>query len=338
MPAAPRLSIERVSALLDAFVGKRILVVGDVMLDRFLWGSVSRLSPEAPVPVVEVTSESAFPGGAANVARNICEMGATAYVAGRVGVDDAAQTLIRLLASSGIETSLLLAVDSAHTTVKTRVIARQQQIVRVDREKREILEGEPADRFMQQCEAILPQIDAVIIEDYAKGFVTQQIADFLGSRAHGHKLLAIDPNPANPLRWHGADVIKPNRKEAIEAASLLSGSPFTDWAAAARFLLSKWGTQSVLITLGEEGMGLLEKDALSLSPATAREVFDVSGAGDTAISVFTLARAAGATRFEAMELANRASGIVVGKLGTATVTTQELLAAMTADSAKRAEP
>lgn len=329
------LSTARARELVEAFRGRRILVLGDLMLDRFLWGNVTRISPEAPVPVVEVESESAFPGGAANVARNLRELGAETFLAGSVGDDAAGEMLIGLLRGAGIETSLVARSASAMTTVKTRVIARHQQVVRVDRERRSALDGDTVAELRGKISALARELDAAVIEDYAKGLVTQELADALGAAARGNFPLAIDPNPRNPLRWTGADVIKPNRKEALEAAGMDAAAGPAAWREAGRRLLERWETRSLLVTLGEEGMALFEREAARvwLSPAKAREVFDVSGAGDTAIAVFSLARACGAGGPEAMELANHASGIVVGKLGTATVTPAELIASFEREEA-----
>ncbi len=322
LPAQRALSLERFKALISGFASKRVLVIGDLMLDRFIWGNVSRISPEAPVPVVEVTSESAFPGGAANVARNLAELGAQTEAAGVIGDDEAGRNLEHLLKEAAIGASFLLRSPTDRTIVKTRVVARHQQIVRVDRDWRT-----EADllKAVGLADALTHNFDAVIIEDYAKGAVRQETADEVGRLTAGRCVLAIDPNPKNPLHWTHADVVKPNRREAIEAA----GTRDDDWEAAGRLLLSRWGTRSVLVTLGEDGMALFESPEAPYyhSPTRAREVFDVSGAGDTAIAVFALARACGATGPEAAELANLASGVVVGKLGTATVSTDELLAA-----------
>ncbi len=319
---------QRARQLVSSFAGRRILVLGDVMLDRFLWGTVSRISPEAPVPVVEVASETAFPGGAANVARNLRELGAETFVAGSVGEDAAGETLLQLLQAAGIETSLTVKEPGLMTTVKTRVIAQHQQVVRVDRERRSSISENAIRTLHEKTLDVAGSLDAAIIEDYAKGFVTQQNADALGRMASGRFPLAIDPNPRNPIRWTGADVIKPNKKEALEAAGLAEINSPKAWIMAGQQLLSLWETQSLLLTLGEEGMALFEKEEnkLWLSPTKAREVYDVSGAGDTAVAVFALARACGANRVEAMELANHASGIVVAKLGTATLTPRELIA------------
>jgi D-glycero-beta-D-manno-heptose-7-phosphate kinase len=316
------------------FATQRILVAGDLMLDEFLWGKVSRISPEAPVPVVDVTAESYYPGGAANVARNIREFTTNVAVVGMAGADPYGDRLVNLLQSSGIDTSGVLQDASSFTTVKTRIIARHQQVVRVDRERHTPPTAQQTARAMAYLETAIPQVDAVVISDYCKGFLTQTLADRVCDlvRSHG-KLLTVDPHPHNPLRWHGAAAIKPNRAEAFLAAGMRATDPVDPPAEDESLmrvgsrLLEISGAECVLVTLGEQGMMLFQSNAAPHhTPTRAQAVFDVSGAGDTAIAVFTLALAAGAAPYEAAELANHASGIVVGKLGTATATKDELIA------------
>ena len=312
---------------------RRVLVAGDLMLDEFIWGKVSRISPEAPVPVVAVDRETFYPGGAANVARNLHEFTAKTSVLGLTGDDTAGSRLRELLAAGGIGTDGVVS-HAGPTTVKTRIIARTQQVVRVDRESVE--PAGPAQRkaLLAALDAALPQADGIILEDYGKGFFDEELAaEIIGrSRAAG-RIVAVDPNPGNPLTWHGATVVKPNRHEAFAAA----GVPWTEPAAhpledkqllkVGETLLAKWDAEQLLITLSELGMMLFTKDGQRHhTPTRAREVFDVSGAGDTAIALYTLALCAGATPIEASEIANHASGVVVGKLGTATLTPAELLA------------
>jgi len=323
----------RFSRIVDRFASQRILVIGDLMLDEFIWGKVSRISPEAPVPVVNVTSESYYPGGAANVARNVREFTTGVAVAGMVGGDARGEQLVNLLLAVGIDTTGVQRDSSRFTTTKTRIIARNQQVVRVDRERPEPLANAHTAQVMQYLEAAAPNVDAVIVADYGKGFLTQPLADCIGRWAAANgKILTVDPHPHTSLAWHGATAIKPNRAEAFLAA----GRPLTDpvepvtsdaplIAAGAR-LLEIWNSESLLITLGEHGMLVFEPGRPPYHiPTRAQSVFDVSGAGDTAIAVFTLALSAGAAAREAAEIANCASGIVVGKLGTATVTAAELI-------------
>jgi D-beta-D-heptose 7-phosphate kinase/D-beta-D-heptose 1-phosphate adenosyltransferase len=322
-------------ALIDRFASQRIVIIGDLMLDEFIWGRVSRISPEAPVPVVDVTGESYYPGGAANVARNVREFTAHTAVVGRIGADAHGEKLAGLLAATGIDAASVMREAGAPTAVKTRVIARNQQVVRVDRESKEPLSAAQTERAMRLVDAALEGADAVIVADYGKGFLTQALADHICAKARERgALLTVDPHPHTSLAWPGAAAIKPNRAEAFLAAGLAPSEPVDppteDLAVlgAGKRLLERWGTGALLITLGEQGMLLFSAGAPPYhTPARAQEVFDVSGAGDTAIAVFTLALAAGASPVEAAELANCASSIAVGKLGTATVTPADLRAA-----------
>jgi D-beta-D-heptose 7-phosphate kinase/D-beta-D-heptose 1-phosphate adenosyltransferase len=323
----------RFHQIFESFSRKRILVIGDLMLDEFIWGNVKRISPEAPVPVVEVERESYFPGGAANVARNLREFAGDVHVMGLIGTDSHAEHLKQLLAGEGINLDCIQQDPAYQTIVKTRIIARQQQVVRVDREKKTALTPLQTERAVAQVEKILPGIDAIIIEDYAKGLLHQDFVDAITALAQrSGKILAVDPNPSNVLQWNGVSVIKPNRTEAFAAAGLPASDP-VEPVTGDRHLLEvgailskKWRTENLLITLGEHGMLLFAGDSAPYhTPTLAREVFDVSGAGDTAIALFTLALCSGATAPEAAEISNHASGIVVGKLGTATVTPAELI-------------
>ena len=323
--------LSRLTELINTFSSKRILVAGDLMLDEFVWGRVSRISPEAPVPVVEVVSESAYPGGAANVARNLREFTGHTDLLGIVGDDSAGARLLGLLDQQGIGTLGVLRPATGRTIVKTRVIARQQQVVRVDRDARATITAGQLNEIRTQLEERITQTDAIIFADYGKGFLTQDVVDLIASIARPRGVsMIVDPNPNNPIHWQGMTAIKPNRVETTAAL----GAPVdldnaTALRDAAQKLQAKWATDIVLITLGEHGMWLFERDnAPYHTAARAKEVFDVSGAGDTAISLFTLALASGATAQEAAEIANAASGVVVGKLGTATVTPEELITSM----------
>ncbi len=317
----------RARAVTARFASLRFAVIGDAMLDEFIWGRVSRISPEAPVPVVEVQKEETYPGGAANVARNLRDLGCAVRLLGRIGRDAAGERLTGVLAAEGVDTSGLVRSTETPTIVKTRVIARSQQVVRFDRERRAPLHAAEFAGFEQAMATALPEVDAVIVEDYAKGLLDQRAVDAIAAACAGAgRLWTVDPNPGNPVRWHGATAMKPNRAEAFAAAGEL---PDDDPAAVERVgrrLLDVWRTGLVLMTLGEHGIRLFGADGTDFASATrAREVFDVSGAGDTTIAVFTAALAAGAVPAEAAELANHAAGIVVGKLGTATTTTAEIV-------------
>ena len=339
------LSPDRLRQLLDRFAVLRLLVVGDLMLDEFVWGRVARISPEAPVPVVEVSHTSAYPGGAANVARNLREFTPNVAVMGLVGTDEHADRLRGLMEAGGIALDLLQGEAGWQTIVKTRVIARQQHVVRVDREQR----ADPAMLSTVHARALgllrdrLADFDAVVLEDYGKGFLDQPFVDALTAQASAAGvLLTVDPNPRNPLSWRGATAVKPNRSEAFAAAGRpfhAEGHDFPDrdpeLLEVGRTLLERWQPRAgLLVTLGEQGMMLFEPGGGSPVhlPTRAREVFDLSGAGDTAIALFTLALAAGGTAAEASEIANHAAGVVVGKLGSATLTPTELSASFGPES------
>lgn len=325
-------------SLLRTFADQRILVIGDIMLDRFIWGSVSRISPEAPVPVVEVQRESFYPGGAANVARNLTPFGTRVDLIGLIGTDDNGRLLRQVLADNAISVEHLLAPPDFVTISKTRVVARHQQVVRIDRERKTRPDAEMISRLTAELRSVADQLDGLIIEDYGKGLITQDLVDEVSviSREAG-VTVTVDPNPKNPIRWAGVSTVKPNRLEAFQEAGIEdphdNRQPLDDPAllAVGERLLEKWDCERVLITLGEQGMLLVARDGEPFHiPTMAQEVFDVSGAGDTAIAVFTLALCAGADARAAAMLSNQASGIVVGKLGTAPIEKAELEKAVAA--------
>jgi len=330
------MSFERARELLGRFSGKRILVVGDLMLDRYVVGSVSRISPEAPVPVVLVTHEYSRPGGAANVALNIQSLGGQAVVAGVVGTDAAGDELKRLLETAGIDTAGVMTMQGPQTTVKTRIVAGRQQVVRVDREEsRDKVEGR-MNGFDGLLQSLLPNVSSVIVEDYSKGVVSQGVVDrvMTGCRAAG-VAVSLDPKDNQSLRIEGLRLATPNYREARLAAGLTTKIQDDDpvaqgeLARIGHILQQKWSPELLIVTLGAHGMYLLSRSGEpEMIPTRAREVFDVSGAGDTVIGTATLALAAGATDIEAASLANYAAGVVVGKLGTATCLPHELLECM----------
>lgn len=328
------LSLERVRELLGRIRQTRVLVVGDVMLDQFIWGRVSRISPEAPVPVVEFERESFMPGGAANVARNLTALGGQSSLFGVVGRDASAQQLRSLLAEQRVRCDGLLPVAGYLTATKTRIVAQKQQVTRLDRETCGDISPAATDRLLRKLAAALDSADAVSVGDYAKGVVTQPLVDGLRERCRERGLwLSLDPKPGHALNLRGMSLLTPNRKEAFELAGLTDSvrhvNPLEDGPlqqVAAR-LLDELRPALLLITLGELGMLLCQRghDPFHV-PTVARDVFDVSGAGDTVIASFTLAVAAGASPVEAAIFSNHAAGVVVGKVGTATVTPEELLA------------
>jgi len=333
------MDLKRLRLILDRAASKRILVIGDLMLDEFVWGKVGRISPEAPVPVVEVTGESFFPGGAANVARNLRELVDRVSVIGLTGKDRSGQQLRELLAERKIDISDSLEDEKFPTIVKTRIIARHQQVVRVDREKVASPSARQVAKVVAAVGKRLGEIDAIIFEDYGKGFLTRELVSQIARQARAaKKIVTADPNPHNLIDWSGMTAVKPNRAEAFLAAGIasrdfdVSPKKDVDLVHAGKELLQKWGVQYLLVTLGEHGMMFFEKGKRPHHiPTKARDVFDVSGAGDTAIAMFTLALVCNATPLEAAQIANHASAVVVGKLGTATVTRDELISSFEHD-------
>src|SRR6266567_2374859 len=290
------MNLTRLQEILGRAAAKRILVIGDLMLDEFVWGKVGRISPEAPVPVVEVTGESFYPGGAANVARNLREFVEHVEVIGLLGKDASGRQLRDLLAQQKIDISNAIEDETFRTIVKTRIIARHQQVVRVDREQ---FTPPSTAQIQQAVEAVrrnLTHIDAIIFEDYGKGFLTTELVSQIANDARSAgKIVAADPNPRRTVEWRGLTVIKPNRTEAFLAAGIpghdtdIVPSQDMDLKRAGEALLKKWETKYVLVTLGEHGMMLFqEREAPHYIPTKARQVFDVSGAGDTAIALLTL--------------------------------------------------
>lgn len=328
------LPANRVSQILATAARSRVLVIGDVMLDQFIWGSVARISPEAPVPVVDFQRESFMPGGAANVARNVAALAVKTELYGITGRDPAAAQLKSLLSAQHIGCRGLLEDAARPTSLKTRIVAHKQQVVRIDREECKILEPHIQSRLVAAVKSSLTPADAVVVGDYGKGVISQELLDELKSlcRARG-VWLSVDPKPVHHLDLTRLSLITPNRKEAFELAGLeddaRNENPLADaplMKAAAR-LLDTLQPALLLITLGELGMLLCQRGRQPVHiPTVAQEVFDVSGAGDTVIATFTLAVAGGASPLEAAILSNHAAGIVVGKIGTATVTPEELLA------------
>ncbi len=319
--------------LLAAAEKCKILVLGDVMLDQFLWGHVARISPEAPVPVVEFDRESFMPGGAANVSRNLADLNVPTELFGVVGKDDGAKKLRQILAQQKIGCTGLLTHQKRSTSIKTRIVAHQQQVVRVDRESRTELDQKFAEKLLNALRSALPQADAVIVGDYGKGVVTQYVLDEIKQLCGKHGIwLSLDPKPVHHLCLKNLSLITPNRKEMFELADLSDDTraenPLHDQnlMSAAGKLLAELSPALLLITLGDQGMLLCQRGQKPFHiPTMAQEVFDVSGAGDTVIASFTLAIVAGASPVEAAIFSNHAAGIVVGKVGTATVQPEELL-------------
>jgi rfaE bifunctional protein kinase chain/domain len=316
----------KLAKIIDRFPKTRVLVVGDVVMDHYVWGSVSRISPEAPVPVVNVTRETVLLGGAANVVNNIRSLGGEVGICGVIGHDEAGKQLQHLLHTQGIRTDGLIVEPSRPTTIKTRVIAHHQQVVRFDRETKEGISRETHRRiFDHVTEQAGKGLEAIIISDYCKGVVTQGIVrDIVRLAKKRGIIVSVDPKVSHFGIYSGVTILTPNTKEA-SLGSRIEIEDEESLLRAGRGLLKRLSCAAVLITRGEHGMSLFEKGGrITHIPTVAREVFDVTGAGDTVISTLTLAMAAGAKISDAAKLSNYAAGIVVGVVGTATVSPEQL--------------
>jgi len=322
----------RLEELFQRFNGKRIAILGDLMLDRYLWGTVHRISPEAPVPVVEVESESARLGGAANVANNIKSLGGEPISIGTVGDDDGGSILRGLMEEGGFSSEGLIRDPSRPTTVKTRVIAHSQHVVRIDHEVRHDIAPETRHRIIDFLRERFPGLDGLIIEDYNKGVVVRDLIGAVVTLARKHNVpVTVDPKFNNFFDFRDVTVFKPNRQEVEEALGLRLTTD-ADVEEAGREILRRLNADSVLLTRGEKGMSLFEPGGeVTHVPTKARRVADVSGAGDTVISTLTMAIAAGATIREAANLANFAGGVVCGEVGIVPVQPALLKAAVLDD-------
>lgn len=325
----------RVEQLLNQFTGKTVLIVGDLMLDEFIWGKVGRISPEAPVPVVEVLEETYRLGGSGNVAANIQALGGNPILVGILGKDSASERVIELLRQAGVEVSGILR-DDRPTTVKTRIIAHSQQVVRTDRESRTALSHELNASLAASLLSFLPEASAIVVSDYDKGVVNRELLSTIlpKSRSVGVPVF-LDPKVHHADYYRPITAITPNQREA----ELLAGMPIEDVSSleeAGHRILRKFQCEYALITRGEEGMSLFNASSAVHLPTFAREVFDVTGAGDTVIAALAMSCAGGATIEESSVLANHAAGIVVGKVGTATASRSELLSDFQARNAHSA--
>ena len=310
--------------LLHAMAGREIAVVGDLMLDEWLWGSVRRISPEAPVPVVDVRDHSYTLGGAGNVANNLAALGAKVRLLGVIGNDHAGQRLMDVCRKLNIDTSGIQRVRSRPTTVKTRIVAHNQQVVRADHESTAAIEPRVRDALIKHLARLDGSVDGVAVSDYGKGVVSGRLVATVRNFAR-KVVLTGDPKPHNLEAFAGCDCIAPNAAEAAAATGLKLASD-ADFTRAARALLQRAQARYVLITRGEHGMTLFPRKGSPFTvPAVARQVYDVSGAGDTVISALTIALAAGAPIDRAVTVAALAAGVVVEKLGTATATPREIL-------------
>ena len=325
MISSPKQQLQKI---IEQFSDQPILVVGDLILDRFVWGRVERISPEAPVPVVEVERESVHLGGAANVACNLVVLKGQPLLVGVIGCDEAGERLVEELHRLNISSEGVIRDSDRMTTIKTRIIAHHQQVCRTDRESTTALSQGVLGKLRGVYQAFLNQVKGVILSDYAKGALSQTlIPDLIQDSREAENFLAVDPKAGDFSIYHGASIITPNKKEAERA----SGVEIVDelsFIQAGQKLLEIIASDYLLITRGEEGMTLFEGQEQTHIPTVAREVFDVTGAGDTVVASLTLAVAAGASIREAATLANHAAGVAVGKLGTAAATPEEILSSI----------
>jgi D-beta-D-heptose 7-phosphate kinase/D-beta-D-heptose 1-phosphate adenosyltransferase len=314
---------------ISSFNKCRILVIGDLMIDEYVWGAVDRISPEAPVPIVTVEREDYTLGGAGNVVNNLAALGGQVSAAGVIGTGGDGVRLMTLFKRLGVDADGVIREPGRPTTRKTRIIAAHQHVLRIDRETRREVSADTVNRLTAFTDRKIPEIDVILISDYAKGLLTRSLLKKLTTDARSHnKPIIADPKGMDFSKYAGVTLLTPNRKEAALAA----GIEITDEASlirAGRIILEKSGIENLLITCGKDGMVLFEQDKRPHAiHAEARQVFDVSGAGDTVLSVFSLALASGCDFQEAAAVANTAAGIVVGKLGTATVSQEELAEAL----------
>ena len=327
---------ETIQEIEQQWATKRLLVVGDVMLDKYIWGEVGRISPEAPVPVVRATHQSQQPGGAANVAMNLSRLGARAEIIGFTGGDEDERLLTELLRSNGILPDFVVS-EGFPTIAKQRILGGRQQMLRLDSERLGARAGHDYQQLVERVLAHLPGCDAVILSDYAKGVLTAEVchAVIAAARSRGIPVL-VDPKSADFTRYRGVTTICPNLGE-LSAAVHLDARELKPLLDAAEALVTELGIDFLTATLGEKGIALVRAESCVVAPAVARQVFDVSGAGDTVISVLALSLASGLKPETAVELANIAAGIVVGKVGTVPVEKHELLAALAPDIALHGE-
>jgi D-beta-D-heptose 7-phosphate kinase/D-beta-D-heptose 1-phosphate adenosyltransferase len=317
---------KRLTGCIDRFSKTRVLVVGDIVLDHYIWGKVTRISPEAPVPVVNVTRESLLLGGATNVVQNIHALGGRVSVCGVIGSDEAGGQVLRLLRGHGIETDGLIETDDRPTTIKTRVIAHNQQIVRFDRETKDRIGKEIHQRIFDHVRRRVAEgLDGIVVSDYCKGVVTADLMRAIVRVARKNGIIvSVDPKTAHFGLYRGVTILTPNVNEASIGARIEIEDEDSLLRAGA-LLLKRLDCDAVLITRGEQGMSLFEHGGkVTHIPTVAREVFDVTGAGDTVIGALTLAMASGAGMVDAARISNYAAGIVVGIVGTASVKPEEL--------------
>lgn len=314
---------------LDNFSKLKVLIVGDVMLDRFWWGSVKRISPEAPVPIVDLKKTSLVVGGAANVAANVAGLGAEAILVGVIGEDEEARIFPDVLKSSNVSADYLVSLKDRPTSVKTRIIAHSQQVVRIDREIKASLSAQEETQVWEKINRILSKIDVIIISDYAKGVLTDDLLSRLITKANYlNKKILVDPKGKRYLKYKNATILTPNKREAAEACNLEDESDSV-LEKAGKKLLEELNLEGLLITRGGEGMSIIQKNFETTKlKALARKIFDVTGAGDTVIATLAVSLGAGADFIDSAKIANIAAGLVVEQIGTTAITIDELKQAL----------
>lgn len=321
---------QKLSGILGNMTGKRIAVIGDIILDRYIRGSVERISPEAPIPIVQAQETFVRLGGAANVMQNVIALGGAAFAFGIVGDDDAGHEVISQLCRNKIECSGVVTAVTRETTVKTRILSGSQQLLRIDKENTSPINDDQKELLIVRLTRLLAdnQIDAVVLEDYAKGVLDQEISQAIVDAANHYGVFSLlDPNPRNHMRVEKLTVLKPNCRELWALGGVLPSNNRADLVRVASTIMQDWEIENLVLTLAQDGILLFSRTgdpAGSALPAVAREVYDVSGAGDTVIAVIAMALAAHAEIREAVLLGNLAAGIVVGKLGTSTVSSLEI--------------
>lgn len=321
--------IDKVRAIQQTGTRPNILVIGDLMIDHYVWGEATRLSPEAPVPVVNVKNESTTLGGAANVAQNLITLGAKVTLAGVIGDDISGGQLKNILEQEGINTCALVNDASRPTTVKTRVLAGSHQLVRVDREVSDAISRQTEDDLLNKLSGCIPGADIILFSDYNKGLFSPSATRRIIEAAHWHqKKVIVDPKGLNYSKYKGAYIIKPNRKELTEAVKTEKIRNIDDLQLAAKIIFEQTQAEYLVVTLSEEGMAILSELTYKLLPVKATEVFDVTGAGDTVLATMAYFMASGLTVEEACELANHAAAIVIRRVGSITTTIDEIVADM----------
>lgn len=326
MKKSENLKLEKI---VNKFAGKKILIIGDLMLDEYIFGKTTRLSPEAPIPIVEVEKINYVPGGAANTANNVKSLGAQTILTGLVGKDENGKILIKLLKKKDIKVYGILEDIKRPTTLKSRVVSQGQQIVRIDKENRKPITKKVERALLSFIKIIIPKVDIILISDYAKGVITSRLCQQIITLAKTKgKPVLIDPKGKNSSKYKDCFIIVPNLKE-LEGALKIQVNDLSKLPQAAKMLLAHVNSEAVLVTLGGLGMALLEKSGKYFTvPATNVGIVDISGAGDTAIATFALSLAAGASLREAMLISTYACSVVIGKMGTATTTPEELIKAI----------